>query len=368
MKERVKKRFLEYIQINSETRHEREFAAYVTKELEGLGFQVRQDDAGSSFGGNCGNLIAYLPGEDSIETIFLSGHMDTVSPGNDIEPIEKDGVIYSKGDTILGGDDKAGLAAIVTGIELLMEEGFKPGPLELVFTVAEEGGLLGSAYLDVDQLKSKRGFILDSSRNIGEIINRGPGQAHIKGKLIGRAAHAGVCPEEGISALSIMARAVERMNLSRIDDETTANIGRISGGQATNVVMPELDFAAEARSLNLDKLQGQMNHMLETFREAAENLGGQAELEGKVIYSPFYVDPDAQVIQMATEAYEVLGIQASLTSTGGGSDANRLNAKGLEVINLGIHEQKAHTVKEAYAVEDLATMTAFVKELLKKRQ
>lgn len=367
IKEKVKKRFLEYIQINSETRNEKEFAEFVKKELISLGFEVTMDDAGSSFGGNCGNLIAYMPGDESLETIFLSGHMDTVSPGNDIEPIEKDGVIYSKGNTILGGDDKAGLAAIVTGIESLIDDGKAVGPLELLFTVGEEGGLFGSDYVDVTQLKSKKGFILDSSRNVGEIINRGPGQAHIKATLIGKAAHAGVCPENGISAVSILAEAVQNMQLLRIDDETTANIGKINGGTATNVVMPELFVVAEARSLNPDKLKKQLKHMEDTFVAAAEKLDGKVEMESKIVYPPFFVEPSASVVKMATQAYAALGIEASTTSTGGGSDANRLNGKGLEVINLGIHEQKAHTVDESYEINDLVTMTKFVKTLIQQR-
>lgn len=365
--DQVKKRFLDYIQIDSETRNEKAFAEHVKAELINLGFQVTMDDAGSSFGGNCGNLIAYMPGDEAIEPIFLSGHMDTVAPGNGIEPIEKDGVIYSKGDTILGGDDKAGLAAIVTGVETLLASGKSIGPLELIFTVGEEGGLHGSGYLDVDKLKSKKGFILDSSRQVGEIINRGPGQGHLKAKVLGKAAHAGVCPENGISALSILAEAVQKMKLLRIDDETTANIGKVIGGSATNVVMPEIDVVAEARSLSVEKLNLQLQHMKETFENVAQTMGGQAQVETYVVYPSFYVEPTAWVVQMASKAYETLGIKATTTSTGGGSDANKLNGKGLEVINLGIHEQKAHTHDEAYAVKDLVTMTNFVMTLLDQR-
>lgn len=366
IKEAVKNRFLKYVQINSETRNEKAFAEHLKNELIDLGFQVTMDDAGSSFGGNCGNLIAYMPGDASKDTFFLSGHMDTVSPGNDIEPIEIDGVIYSKGDTILGGDDKAGLAAIVTGVESLLKEGKSIGPLELLFTVGEEGGLHGSGFLDVNQLKSKKGFILDSSRDIGEIINKGPGQGHLKATIFGKAAHAGVCPENGISAVAILAEAVQHMKLLRIDEETTANIGKVNGGTATNIVMPELHVVAEARSLNVRKLDEQLKHMKETFINAADKLGGSVEVDIQVVYPSFFVDPSTSVVKLATEAYKSLGIEATTTSTGGGSDANTLNGKGLEVINLGIHEQKSHTIDEAYAVDDLVTMTHFVKALIQQ--
>lgn len=367
IKEKVTERFLTYVQISSETKNEKAFGDYLFKELTQLGFRVEMDDAGSSFGGNCGNLIAYMPGQEDEIPIFLSGHMDTVSPGVDIIPEIRDGVIYSKGDTILGGDDKAGIASIITAIESLLSQGKKVGPLELLFTVAEEGGLRGSQYLDPSKLKSKQGFILDSSKKVGEIIIKAPGQGHISAKIHGKAAHAGVCPEKGISAVSIFTEAIQNMKLLRIDEETTANIGKVSGGTATNIVMPMMAVEAEARSLNLDKLQNQMNHMETCFIDAAKKLGGHVEIEKNILYPSLNVAPDALGVKMAQKAFEAIGIKAENTFTGGGSDANVLNGKGFEVINLGIHEQNAHTLDECYAIDDLLTMTLFVEGLIHEK-
>lgn len=367
IKEKVTERFLTYVQISSETKNEKNFADFLLKELTQLGFQVEMDDAGASFGGNCGNIIAYMPGQADEMPIFLSGHMDTVSPGVDIIPEIRDGVVYSKGDTILGGDDKAGIASIITAIESLLSQGKKIGPLELLLTVAEEGGLRGSQYLDPSKLKSKQGFILDSSKHVGEIITKAPGQGHISAKIYGKAAHAGVCPENGISAVSIFTEAIQSMKLLRIDEETTANIGKVSGGTATNIVMPMMTVEAEARSLNLDKLQDQMNHMEACFLNAAKKLGGHVEIEQKILYPSLNVASDAFGVMLAKKAFRSIGIEAETTFTGGGSDANVLNGKGFEVINLGINEQKAHTLDECYAIDDLVTMTLFVESLINEK-
>ncbi len=199
--------------------------------MEKIGLEVYMDDAGEKVGSNSGNLIGKLRGNTDGETILFSAHMDTVSPGIGIKPIIKDGVIYSDGTTILGGDDKAGIAAILEAIEIIVENNIPHGDIEVVFSIFEEGGLFGAKNLDYTKLNAKVGFVLDSGGEPGQIIVQGPAQNKINAKFIGKEAHAGVAPENGISAIQIAAEAISNMKLLRIDEETTANIGYILVGQ-----------------------------------------------------------------------------------------------------------------------------------------
>jgi len=362
--ERIVNRFLNYVKISSETKNEKEFALYLQKELEQMGLTTEFDQAGEAFGGNCGNLIAKLKGSLNKETMLFSAHMDTVTPGKDIKPIIKDDVIYSDGTTILGGDDKAGIAAIVEGLQMILEEKIPHGDIELLFSVAEEGGLKGSGNLNMDLISAKEGFILDSSKLPGEIITNGPAQAKLQIIVHGKAAHAGVCPENGISAIQVLSRAIDRMDLLRIDEETTANIGIVSGGTATNIVMPEIDVTAEVRSLDNKKLRKQMDHMIECLKAAAEEFNTTVDIKEDILYGSFNIDKDVNIVKKAKKAFDAIGINATTTFTGGGSDANVLNDRGLEIINLGIGEKQAHTLKEHYYIKDLLTMTSFVKTLI----
>ncbi len=364
-RDRLVERFLRYIQIDSETRYERDFALHLSDELTALGFEVEFDNAGEKIGGNCGNLIAKIKGSQDGQAVLLSGHMDTVSPGKGIKPIIKDDVIYSDGTTILGGDDKAGIAMIVEAFQTIKENNLDHKDIELLFTVAEEGGLNGSKNLDTSKISASHGFILDSSKLPGEIITSAPAQAKLDIKVKGRAAHAGVRPEDGINALQVASRAIDNMKLLRIDEETTANIGIISGGSATNVVMPELDMVAEVRSLCNEKLDNQIEHMKKCFASAAVDFDATVHIDIKHMYASFKIEDEHELVQRAVQTFESMGIEASTTSTGGGSDANILNKKGITVLNLGIGERKAHTVEEHYHISDLLTMTQFVMNIIK---
>lgn len=364
-KERVVQRFLEYVKISSETKSEKDFALYLKAELDAIGFSTEIDNAGEAFGGNCGNLIAKLKGNIEGMPVLFSGHMDTVTPGIDIKPIIKDEIIYSDGTTILGGDDKAGIAAIVEGIVTVIENKIPHNDIELLFTVAEEGGLKGSGNLDLNKISAKTGYILDSSKLPGEIITNSPAQAKITVAINGKAAHAGVCPENGISAIQVLSSAINDMKLLRIDDETTANIGIVNGGTATNIVMPKIDVVAEVRSLSIDKLNAQINHMKDCFEKASESHGAKLEFESVIMYDAFKVADTEEIVLNATDAFKALGMKATTTFTGGGSDANVLNGRGLTMINLGIGEKQAHTLNEHYYIKDLLTMSEFITELVK---
>ena len=363
--ERLLNRFLEYIQIDSPTREEKEFAVFIKEEMENLGLEVYMDDAGEKTGSNCGNLVGLLRGNTNGEPILFSSHMDTVSPSRGIKPQIRDGVIYSDGNTILGGDDKAGIAAIMEAFEVIKEKNIPHGDIEVAFTIFEEGGLFGAKNLDYSKIKSKKGFVLDSGGNPGVIIVQGPAQNKIDAKFIGREAHAGVAPETGISAVQMAAEAISNMKLLRIDDETTANIGSISGGGATNIVTKEVVFYAEARSLDNDKLKEQTDHMVKCCEDAAEKFGGKVEVTVENAYKAFQVDINHELVISVEKACANLGLETRTMTSGGGSDTNIFNSNGIHAINLGIGERKPHTLEEHIYIKDLENAAKIALEIIK---
>lgn len=365
-KERLLERFLKYVRIDSPTKEERDFALVLMKELTDLGLEVTMDDAGEKTGSNSGNLIAKLSGDKERRSILFSAHMDTVSPGRGIKPVIKGGTIWSDGTTILGGDDKAGIAAVMEALTVIKEEGIPHGDIEVIFTIFEEGGLFGAKNLDYGNLKSKLGFVLDSGGDPGDIIVQGPAQNKIDVTFIGREAHAGVAPEQGISAVMMAAEAISNMKLLRIDEETTANIGAILGGGPTNIVTKEVKFFAEARSLSDEKLKVQSDHMVACCVEAAKKFGGEVLTSVENAYGAFSIPTDHEAVKMVEEACEELSIKTRTTTSGGGSDTNILNQNGIYAVNLGIGERKPHTLEEHLHIKDLEDTARIVLELMKK--
>lgn len=362
---RVLDRFLKYIQIDSPTKFEREFADYLQKEMEEVGLEVYMDDAGEKVGSNSGNLIGKLKGNTDGETILFSAHMDTVSPGEGIKPVIKDGVIYSDGRTILGGDDKAGIAAILEAIETIKEKDIPHGDIEVVFSIFEEGGLYGAKNLDYRKLNAKRGFVLDSGGDPGQIIVQGPAQNKVNAKFIGKEAHAGVAPENGISAIQIAAEAISNMNLLRIDDETTANIGYIAGGEVTNIVTKEVEIHGEARSLSDEKLKEQTDHMIKCCEDAAKKYNGQVVMDVDNAYGAFKVDENHEIVEKVKEACTNIGLEPYTTTSGGGSDTNILNVNGVTAVNLGIGMKQPHTLEEHISVKHLEDSARLALEIIK---
>ncbi|NLX61265.1 MAG: M20/M25/M40 family metallo-hydrolase [Tissierellia bacterium] len=362
---RLLDRFLKYVQIDSPTKFERDFAEHLIKEMEKMGLEVYMDDAGEKVGSNSGNVIGRLKGNTDGETILFSAHMDTVSPGKGIKPVIKDGVIYSDGTTVLGGDDKAGIAAILEAVETVIEKDIPHGDIEIVFSIYEEGGLYGAKNLDYSQLKAKRGFVFDSGGDPGEIIIQGPAQNKINAKFIGKEAHAGVAPEKGISAIQMAAEAISNMKLLRIDEETTANIGIIYGGEATNIVTKEVKIEGEARSLSDEKLEKQTEHMVKCCQAAAEKFGGQVEVHVENSYGAFKIDEKSEIVEKVKKACTNIGLTPHTTSSGGGSDTNILNANGIEAVNLGIGEKKPHTLEEHLHIKDLENAAKLALEIIK---
>ena len=362
---RLLERFLSYIQIDSPTKHERKFADFLMDEMKEIGLDVRMDSAGEKVGSDSGNVIGKLKGNTEGEAILFSAHMDTVSPGIGIKPVIKDGIIFSDGTTILGGDDKAGIAAILEAIETIIEKDLPHGDIEVTFSIFEEGGLFGAKNLEYDKLIAKTGFVLDSGGDPGDIVVQGPAQNKINAKFIGKEAHAGVAPETGISAIQIASEAISNMKLLRIDEETTANIGHISGGEATNIVTKEVEFHGEARSLSNEKLQMQTDHMVKCCEDAAKKFGGKVEMDVDNAYGAFKVDENSEIVQKVKEACANIGLESHTMTSGGGSDTNIFNDNGVTAVNLAVGMRSVHTLEEHIYIKDLENTAKLVLEIAK---
>lgn len=372
--ERIKNLLLELVQIDSHSRKEREVALRLKALCEEMGAEVEIDDAGEKVGGNTGNVIARFPGTiPGAAPIMMSAHMDTVVPGEGVKPIVEGDIIRTDGTTVLGGDDKSGCAVIVETIRCLQEQNIPHVPIEAIFSICEEVGLLGAKNVDVSRIKSKYGIVFDSD-DPGFLFTKGPSANHLEFKVHGLESHAGVAPEEGISAIRIAAEAIANMKLFRIDDETTANIGVIHGGAATNIITNLVELKGEARSLNEDKLKAQCDHMVKCFEDAAakyevtvEGKTTKAWVESEVNAEYFAMDvPDSShVVQLVVQAAARLGKEVKTLASGGGCDANIFNKRGIECANLGTGMRAIHTVNEWLDVKDMYASAEMTLEILK---
>ncbi|TDM13179.1 M20/M25/M40 family metallo-hydrolase [Macrococcus lamae] len=363
--QRLVETFVELVSIDSETGHEREIADHLKGLFTELGLEVAEDDSQKSTGFGAGNLIINMKGTTDQTPIYFSCHMDTVTPGKNINPVIKDGIIASDGTTILGADDKAGIATLIEVIRVIQEENLPHGDIQLIISVGEESQLVGAKAFDSKYLTAEFGFALDSGNTVGTIVTAAPSQAKVETVISGVTAHAGVAPEKGISAINIAAKAVSRMTLGRIDHETTANIGRFEGGTVTNIVADSCYLLSEARSINQDKLDKQVAHMKETFERTAQEMGGSADVKVIPAYPSFNVAEDAKVVQVAKQAAENIGISPELIHSGGGSDANIFNSFGVPTIVLAVGYQEIHTKHEKMPIDQLEKLTKQVLEIIK---
>jgi len=358
--------FLELIRIDSLSKREGRIAQRLASELEGLGAKVTFDDAAAKVGGEVGNLIAHVPGTSKAPPLLLCAHMDTVSPGEGVKPVIEDDVVRSDGTTVLGGDDKSGVAIVCECVRVCRERGIPHPPIDVVFTICEEIGLKGAKYLDIAKLRARRGLVFDSDA-VGLAFTRAPGANHLEVVVHGRAAHAGMAPEKGINAIQVAAEAIAAMRLGRIDAETTANVGRIEGGRAGNIVPDEVRVRGEARSHDAGKLAAQTEHMRACFVEAAaRHPGARVEIDVDAAYEAMSVSDDSAIMRLVSAAAQKLGRTITSAGMGGGCDANVLNRRGLEVVNLGTGMRDIHTTSEWLRVSDMvasAEVTLAVIEL-----
>lgn len=350
---RLLETFFEYVRIDSETGNEKAMADRVAADLSATGCEVVTDRAGETAGSNGYNVYATLYGDAGAEPLIMSAHLDTVVPGVGVDPYVEDGVIRSRGETILGGDDKSGVAAIVEALRSAAEQKLPHRTVEAVFTICEEGGLRGAQQLCYERFRSKNAVVFDSGGDVGRIVTSAPGQIKIDAEVVGRAAHAGVSPEEGISAIVVAAHAVAAMKLLRVDPETTANIGTFLADGPTNIVTERVKLCAEARSRNLQKLEAQAAHMVSCLEQACKRFGAKLHCQTQTSYLGYQVPKEHRLVCEVVRALEAMGLSAEMASSGGGSDANVMAQHGITAVVLGTGMDRAHTIEEQITVRNL---------------
>ena len=361
------------VRIDSVSKKEGAIAKALWEIFECLGAEVMTDGAGQKVGGDTGNLIARFAGSQGGSVpLLLNAHMDTVQPGEQVKILFEDGTFRSDGSTILGADDKSALAVIIEAIRILREGELPYGPLEVVVTICEEVGLMGAKNLDYSLIKAKYGYSLDATDTEG-IVTRAPAANHLRFKVHGRDAHAGAAPEKGINAIHLASRAIAETRIGRIDEETTANIGLIEGGKATNIVPSLVTVAGEVRSHSPEKLEaetkkiaGSFEHEVSKYREAFPSEDGLPRLEVEVRedFSVLKIPDDHPVVTLAKTAASRLGRQMETKTSGGGSDANIFFGHGIVTGVLGTGMKDMHTVRESIRLDDMVRSVELLLEII----
>jgi tripeptide aminopeptidase len=346
--------FLDLVRIDNPSGQEAAIATHIRGLLEGLSLTVEED--------SIHNLLARVPGQG--EPLLLNAHMDSVAPCCGVRPVVTDGVVRSGGDTVLGADDLAGVAAIIEGVRATLERGQPHRAAEVLLTVQEETGLRGADAFDVRALRAREGYTLDSDGDFGSIVLAAPAQDSLYVQVIGRAAHAAIAPQQGINAIVVAAAALATMPLGRIDDETTANIGIIKGGSATNIVPAQVELWGEARSHDQDKLVAQAQAMVAALEDAARVRGADVRVEITHKYDAYRHDQDLPIIRRAVAVLRVMGVEPRYRVSGGGSDVNIFAQRNLTVANLSVGYREIHSTNEHIAVADLARSAEMVARLL----
>jgi tripeptide aminopeptidase len=353
--DRVLFTFLELVQTNHRSGEEQTLAQRAVTRLRSVGLKATIDKTG--------NVIAFLPGQG--EPLLLNAHLDSVDPCVGVVPVVEGGTIRSDGRTVLGADDLSGVTAILEALQVVAEGKIAHRPVEVVLTVEEETGLTGSKNLNYGDLRARMGIALDASGPFGAIIVAAPSHNMISAVVLGKAAHAGVAPETGISAIRVAAEGIAKMPLGRIDAETTGNIGIIRGGTATNIVPDRVELEGEARSRDERKLRQQTLAMTEALEQAARQHGTEAKVRVERAYNGFTLTEDDEIVRLAKDAIAAVGVEPRLEASGGGSDINIFNAHGVACTNLSTGMMHAHTTEEWISIADLVNCARAVFELIR---
>ncbi|MFW6080370.1 MAG: M20/M25/M40 family metallo-hydrolase [Desulfosalsimonas sp.] len=370
-KERLAETFMELAAIDSPSGEEARISEKIRDMLKPLGPEVYIDGAGEKAGSDTGNLIMKFKGVRKAPWLLLNAHMDTVEPARGVEPRFSDGIFQSDGTTVLGADDKSALAIIIETMRVIHENGIECGPLELVFTICEEIGLLGAKHLDYSMISSRYGYSLDTS-DTETIITQAPAANRFEVHVHGKSAHAGADPEKGINAISIASRAIAALELGRIDADTTANIGLIEGGGATNIVPERVRVKGEVRSHDTEKLERISRGIIEAFKNEAESFAHQDREAGLPDISvdmvkefpATLINEDHPVVRHAEAAARKLGRKLSARRTGGGSDANIFFEKGIVTGVIGTGMKEIHTVREWIGLDDMVRTVQLLTEII----
>ena len=356
--------FVRLAGIASPTGAEREVADTVKRYLGDLGLGVHEDDSAPVTGCGCGNLVARISGRGKAEPVGLCAHLDTVPVSRAPRVVVEDGFVRSDGATVLGADDKAAVAVLLTLARALVADP-PAGDVELVFTAGEEAGLLGAKAMDLSRLTTRRVFVLDSDGAPGTMIIASPTQKRVDAEFRGQAAHAGIAPERGRSAIVAAAHAVAAMRLGRIDEETTANIGLVHGGTAPNVVAERCAVSGEARSHDRAKVTALAEEMVHAAAAAAAEAGVDVEIDVREAFCGYRHAADSPLLAIGAEAAALAGLEARQVDGGGGSDANVFNAAGLPALTLGVGFENAHSPQERMSVERLGELAGMAAGLVR---
>ena len=354
--QRLLQGFVDILSVDSYWGNEDRVVAIIQPRLEAAGVACRRDQIG--------NLICHWPakGKDSTP-IMLNAHMDTVLPTPEMTPVVKADAVYSDGSSVLGADDKAGVAAIVEAVAMVDEAGLPHGPIDLVFTVGEDVGQFGAAAFDPNDVESRVALVLDFGGPVGVICDRQAASCNLNVTFHGNAA-AAAHPETGKSAVSMMSRAIDRMPLGPVDELTVANVGLVSGGEARNIIPPEAKLVAQARALTQAALDRQVAAMRQAVKEAAAAFGGQAEIEAEQRFKPTRFGHDHPALQVAYSGVQSAGLEPRFVHTFGGSDAQNFNEKGIDSAILGTGYQDIHSVNEWMPHEELRRLTQVTAQVI----
>ena len=355
--------FLELTAYSVPSGQEREIRACLKAKLLALDFSVWEDEAFPETGS--GNLYGRLEGTKDGEPLLFACHMDTVTPCQDKQiTVETDGTIHTDGKTILGGDDVTGIVELLAALRRIRSSGVPHRTIEVIFTASEEFFVQGAKRLDYDTIQARQAYILDTDGPIGRAVLAAPTGIRIVANLTGKASHAALKPEDGINAIVMAADAVSHMRLGRVDDDTTANIGIIRGGDSGNIV-PETCFVeGETRSLNHASALRQRDHMVQCLEQAAERFGGRCQTETTLVYNAWSVSEDSPLCRAFSTACEKVGLRPVFESACGGSDASMISAHGISCLILATGMHEIHSVREYTTIGEMEKMTDVVYELL----
>ncbi len=358
-RDRLVATFVDLAKISSPSWKEGEVIRYISKRLDRIGVDCEKHPCGESH-----NLLARIPGDESRTPVLFSCHMDTVVPCENINPVVSKTKITSDGTTILGADDKAAVAAFIEALTSVRESKLPHGPLEFIFSCAEEVGLLGIKGFDIPRLRSKFAYVFDSGGEIGRVILRAPFHITLNISVTGKSAHAGMEPEKGLSAIRVISEIVTRIPHGRIDNETTVNIGIIAGGSATNIVAEEAHIELEARSLDRAKLNDVEEDIRMIVESTAREFGAKVRIKRNMEYTGFSIRESDPVVKLVRRAFSKIGIEPRFESSGGGSDTNIFNRAGVRAINLSIGMRNVHTKKEFIFIRDLVDGARLVEAII----
>lgn len=368
-KERLIKEFEELVALPCESKKEKKVAELVKAKLQQLGVEYYQDNVNLKTGGECGNVIAFLPSnvQHLAKPIFFEAHLDSVSPCTGTKVIRKNGILYSDGTTVLGGDDKVGVASMLEAITAIKEDNLQHGDVQFLFTVSEEIGCFGAKYCDTKKIKAEFGYCLDTEGQLGDIVYAAPKQYEIWVKVLGKTAHGGAEPEKGINAVMLASKALSALpKYGRIDAETTMNIGVIKGGTAHNIVPAECEFVIDMRSLNDTKLERLKDETIEIIKKSVSASGGKTEIQVDNSCPGAVVAENHPCVALASAAAKNLGAkEIHLQKSGGCSDGNFYCGMGFPTVVLGTGMSNIHTTEEYLKEEDLFNAARWVYEIVR---